>query len=135
MADQTVQNYLKAICRLQDRYGRVATTELAAHLRIAAPSTTQMLKKLASRDLVEYRPYYGVVLTAKGRKIAVQILRRHRLLESYFAQALKMPPERVHAEAERWEHVLSPDLEDRIDTMLGHPAVDPHGARIPDKEE
>jgi DtxR family Mn-dependent transcriptional regulator len=93
-----------------------------------------MLKKLARMKLVVHRPYRGVELTESGRKIALEVIRHHRLVELYLAEALGVPWDRVHDEAEKWEHVLSEDLEDRIDALLGHPTTDPHGAPIPTRE-
>jgi DtxR family Mn-dependent transcriptional regulator len=90
-----------------------------------------MIKKLSRMKLVEYRPYHGVKLTPKGKGIALEILRHHRLVESYLAEALGVPWDQVDAEAEKLEHVLSDDLEARMDAFLGHPKIDPHGAPIP----
>jgi len=90
-----------------------------------------MIKKLADARLVEHEPYRGAELTPAGRRIAVETIRHHRLVETYLHQALGVPWDRLHDEAERWEHVLSEDLEARMDAALGHPAYDPHGAPIP----
>jgi DtxR family Mn-dependent transcriptional regulator len=90
-----------------------------------------MLKKLSNLNLITYQPYQGVELTEAGTKIALEVLRHHRLVELYLAEALGVPWDRVHEEAEKWEHVLSETLADRMDTLLGYPTNDPHGAPIP----
>ncbi len=131
MPTEVVENYLKAIYELQAEHGKVATTMLAEHLQLAPASITGMIKKLAELQLVVHERYQGVALTEAGRKIALEVIRHHRLVELYLAEALGVPWDQVHAEAERWEHVLSEELEDRIDAVLGHPTTDPHGAPIP----
>jgi len=131
MHTESVQNYLKTIYELQHEQGRVATTLLADRLGVAPASVTGMIKKLAGMHLVTHEPYQGVTLTEAGEKIALEVIRHHRLIERYLAEALGVPWDRVHEEAEKWEHVLSEDLEDRIDAALGYPATDPHGAPIP----
>jgi DtxR family Mn-dependent transcriptional regulator len=112
----------------------VATTVLAERLSISPATVTGMIKKLASLRLVSYQPYQGVVLTEAGAKIALEVIRHHRLIELFLAEALGVPWDQVHAEAHRIEHVLSEDLENRIDAMLGHPTTDPHGAPIPTRD-
>lgn len=131
---ESVQDYLKTIFDIQREQGRVATTVLAERLGNSPASVTGMIKKLASLNLVDYEPYQGVVLTAAGEKIALEVIRHHRLIERYLAEALGVPWDQVHAEADKWEHVLSEDLEDRIDAMLGYPTTDPHGAPIPGRD-
>lgn len=133
---QAEQDYLKAIYHLGQRGGdeRVGTVALADWLGFAPASATNMIKKLTERGLVTHSPYHGVALTETGRKVALEVLRHHRLLEMYLNERLGVPWEQVHAEAERLEHALSEDLEDRIDAALGHPTTDPHGAPIPTKE-
>lgn len=133
MQTQAVEDYLKTIYELQHEQGKVATTILAERIGVAPASATGMIKKLASMHLVTHEPYQGVVLTEGGEKIALEVLRHHRLIELYLAEALGVPWDKVHDEAEKWEHVLSEELEDRIDAMLGHPTIDPHGAPIPDR--
>ena len=128
---QTVENYLKIIYDLQRAQGKVTTTTLAERLKVAPASVTGMLKKLAEMNLVIYEPYQGVYLTAAGEKIALEVLRHHRLVELYLAEALGVPWDQVHDEAEKWEHILSERLEARMDAILGHPTTDPHGAPIP----
>ncbi|MBI3943451.1 MAG: metal-dependent transcriptional regulator [Chloroflexi bacterium] len=131
MQTQAVEDYLKAIYELQSVEGKVATTTLAEHLNVAPASVTGMVKKLASMHLVAHEPYQGVSLTDAGLKIALEVIRHHRLIELYLAEALRVPWDQVHEEADKWEHVLSEEMEDRIDAMLGHPTTDPHGAPIP----
>ncbi|MDQ4145999.1 MAG: metal-dependent transcriptional regulator [Actinomycetota bacterium] len=132
-----VQDYLKAMYMLSmdgPPEGTVSTQALAERLGVSAASATNMIKKLASLGLVEHLSYRGAALTEPGRKIALEVIRHHRLLETYLAEALGVPWDRVHAEAEVLEHVLSEDLEDRIAARLGNPTVDPHGHPIPDKD-
>ena len=102
-------------------------------MKIAPASATGMIKKLSEMNLVTHEPYQGVKLTASGKKIALEVIRHHRLIELFLSEALGVPWDKVHAEAEKWEHGLSEDLEDRIDALLGHPTHDPHGAPIPDR--
>ncbi|HYE95634.1 MAG TPA: metal-dependent transcriptional regulator [Rubricoccaceae bacterium] len=131
MHTQAVEDYLKAVYEIGRAEGRVATSALAARLGVAPASVTGMVKKLAEMKLVKHERYYGVTLTAGGRRIAVEVIRHHRLIETYLHEALGVPWDAVHAEAEKWEHVLSEDLEARMDAALGHPTTDPHGAPIP----
>jgi DtxR family Mn-dependent transcriptional regulator len=131
-----VQDYLKALClyELEADERLCPTTVLAGRLGVSAASATNMLKKLGAMSLVSHTPYKGAALTGPGRKIALEVVRHHRLLETYLAEALGVPWDRVHDEAEVLEHVLSEDLEDRIASLLGDPAVDPHGHPIPSKD-
>lgn len=133
MTSASVQNYLKAIYQLQESCDTVTTTALAQHLGISAASVTNMVKKLARLKLVRHSPYHGVELTRAGEKMALEVLRHHRLIELFLAEALGVPWEAVHAEAEKIEHVISEDLEDRIANFLGEPERDPHGDPIPTK--
>ena len=128
---QAVEDYLKAIYDLSRGDARATTSALAERLGVAAASVTGMVKKLAAAGLVEHVPYGGVGLTPAGRRIAVETIRHHRLVETYLHEALGVPWDRLHDEAEAWEHVLSEDLEARMDAALGHPTHDPHGAPIP----
>jgi DtxR family Mn-dependent transcriptional regulator len=130
------QDYLKAIHHLMRREGgeRVGTVVLAKWLGISAASVTSMVKKLADQGLVLHSPYQGVALTERGEKAALEMLRHHRLLETFLSERLGVPWHEVHAEADRLEHALSESLEDRLDAALGHPTVDPHGAPIPTKD-
>jgi DtxR family transcriptional regulator, Mn-dependent transcriptional regulator len=127
-----VEDYSKAIFALESRTDEpVSTTALADRLGITPGSVSAMLKRLDELGLITHVPYRGVRLTEDGRRIALEVIRHHRLLESYLAEALGMPWDRVHAEAEVLEHVLSEDLEALIAAKLGHPKVDPHGDPIP----
>ncbi len=132
-----VQDYLKSIYMLAKEgalAASVPTTAVADRLGVTPASATNMLKKLASLGLVEHVSYRGAALTEPGRKIALEVIRHHRLLETYLAEALGVPWDEVHAEAEVLEHVLSEDLEERIAARLGHPNFDPHGHPIPSKD-
>lgn len=131
MITATDENYLKETYSLQHEHDRVTTSMLAARFGSSAATVTGMLKKLAQRQWVVYEPYRGVRLTEAGMAIALEVIRHHRLLETYLAEAMGIPWDRVHVEAERLEHVLSDYLEQRIDELLGHPAFDPHGQPIP----
>ena len=131
MHTQAVEDYLKAIYEVARVEERVTTNALAERLGVAPASVTGMVKKLAEMRLVTHEPYRGVALSAPGRRIAIEVLRHHRLVETYLHAALGVPWDEVHDEAERWEHVLSEALEARIDAALGHPTTDPHGAPIP----
>lgn len=126
------ENYIKAIYRLQDEDGTVSTNELAHELRTKPASVTDMMKKLKLKKLLHYRPYQGFRLTAEGNKVALGIIRRHRLWEYFLAEKLKFSWDEVHAVAEDLEHVSSRKLIDKLDEFLGFPRVDPHGDPIPD---
>lgn len=132
------ENYLKALFLLSHESGgaRVTTSALARHFEIAPASVTGMLKKLAAAEpaLADYRPRKGARLTPLGRKIALEVIRHHRLIELYLHEALGYPIEEVHDEAERLEHVISETFEDRVAELLGHPTRDPHGEPIPGKD-
>lgn len=131
------QDYLKALHSIEWESGvsgPVSTTAVAERLGVSAASATNMLKKLDSMGLVVQVPYRGTELTDAGRKIALEVVRHHRLLETYLAEALGVPWDEVHAEAEILEHVLSERLEDRIASLLGDPEWDPHGHPIPGKD-
>src|SRR5919106_1194613 len=130
MPTQPIQDYLKAIYELHAEEGRVTTTALARRMDVAAASATSMIKKLAALGLVRHEPYQGVVLEEPGERVALEMIRHHRLVESFLAEVLGVPWDAVHEEAERWEHVLSEEVEDRIDEVLGFPTIDPHGAPI-----
>jgi DtxR family Mn-dependent transcriptional regulator len=130
-----VEDYAKAIYALARRGGGVVSTNaLAERLHVTAPSVSGMVKKLAEQGLVEHVPYKGVRLTAEGERLALEVLRHHRLLELYLAEQLGVPWDSVHEEAEALEHVLSEGLEERIAAKLGNPTHDPHGDPIPDAE-
>jgi DtxR family transcriptional regulator, Mn-dependent transcriptional regulator len=131
-----IEDYAKSIYSLQQRAGgaAVSTNALAERCGVTPASASAMLKKLAERGLVLHEPYRGVRLTPAGERLALEMLRHHRLLELYLAEHLDVPWDRVHEEAEALEHVLSEDLEARIAAKLGHPTRDPHGDPIPDRE-
>jgi DtxR family transcriptional regulator, Mn-dependent transcriptional regulator len=130
---EAIENYAKAIYALARRGdGTVTTNALAERVGVSAGSVSAMVKKLAERGLVEHEPYRAVQLTAEGRRVALSVLRHHRLLELYLAEHLGVPWDRVHEEAEALEHVISEDLAARIAAKLGHPTHDPHGDPIPD---
>ena len=129
-----IQDYLKEIYKLQAGGERATTSAIARRMRVAPSSATSMVKKLAALELVVHAPYRGVELTDAGRKIALEVIRHHRLLEQYLAKTLGLGIDAVHAEADRLEHVLSEELEERIDRALGYPTHDPHGDPIPDAE-
>jgi DtxR family Mn-dependent transcriptional regulator len=127
-----IEDYSKAIYALQSRSDEpVSTTALAERLGITPGSVSAMLKKLDDLGLTTHVPYRGVRLTDDGQRLALEVIRHHRLLESFLADTLGMSWDRVHAEAEILEHVLSEDLEELIAAKLGHPTVDPHGDPIP----
>jgi len=136
MISHTTEDYLKAIYELEEDWGRVSTSALAERLGVKAGSVTGMLQKLAEVHprLVNYERHHGVVLTRAGRKIALEIIRHHRLIELYLSESLGFEWDKVDAEAEKLEHVISEEFEDRIAALLGDPTVDPHGDPIPNKD-
>ena len=131
-----MEDYLKAIYELSSQApsSRVSTSQLAEHMSCTPASVTNMLQKLSSLLLVRYVPYRGVTLTEAGERIALEVLRHHRLIELYLAEILGYSWDQVHDEADQLEHVISEEFEDRIDAALGYPARDPHGAPIPTKD-
>ena len=131
---EAIQDYVKEIWKLQAGDGRATTSALAEQLAVAPSSVTAMLKKLAALGLAEHEPYRGVVLTPAGERVALEVIRHHRLLEQYLARTLGLDIELVHDEADRLEHVLSDRLEALIDHSLGYPTHDPHGHPIPDAD-
>jgi DtxR family transcriptional regulator, Mn-dependent transcriptional regulator len=129
-----IQDYLKEIYKLQSEGERPTTTAIARRMGVAPSSATSMLKKLAALGLAQHSPYRGVELSTAGTKIALEVIRHHRLLEQYLAETLGLGIDAVHAEADRLEHVISEELEARIDEKLGYPTQDPHGDPIPDAD-
>jgi DtxR family Mn-dependent transcriptional regulator len=129
-----MEDYLKAIFHLDERGSQVTTAGLATTLGVAAPSVTNMVKRLDEIGLVLHSPYHGIELSTAGRAVAVEIVRHHRLIELYLAEFLDVPWDLVHDEAERLEHVISEDLETRMAEKLGQPGFDPHGDPIPTQE-
>ncbi|MGI9558203.1 MAG: metal-dependent transcriptional regulator [Thermodesulfobacteriota bacterium] len=134
MLNQTTQDYLKTIYELTERSGRVMTKDIAEKLKVSPPSVTEMTRKLAAKKLLTYKPYNGVKLTKAGENVALEMIRHHRLIELYLQEALGIPWDKVHEEAEKWEHFISEDVEDRMDERLGFPKLDPHGAQIPTRD-
>jgi DtxR family Mn-dependent transcriptional regulator len=126
------ENYIKAIFHLQGQEGTVTTNELSAHLKTRPASVTDMMKKLKAKKLLLYTPYKGFRLSQEGNKVALGIIRRHRLWEYFLAEKLRFTWNEVHAVAEDLEHVSSKKLIDALDEFLGFPRVDPHGDPIPD---
>jgi DtxR family Mn-dependent transcriptional regulator len=126
-----VENYTKAIFSLQAEGGSARTTDLAERLEVRPASVSTMLSRLETAGLVAREPYHGVRLTAEGERVALRVIRRHRLLELFLAEALELPWDVVHIEAERLEHHVSPRVEAAIAAHLGHPTHDPHGDPIP----
>ncbi|MDQ3660403.1 MAG: metal-dependent transcriptional regulator [Actinomycetota bacterium] len=135
----SAQDYLKALYLETENAKRlideaVSTNAIAQRLSVSAPSATNMLKKLHEMGLVMHVPYQGSALTEAGQRVALELVRHHRLLEAYLVEALGVPWDQVHKEAEILEHVLSEELEERIDAGLGRPTNDPHGQPIPTRE-
>ena len=132
MLSQSVEDYLKKIYTLQGS-GSASTTELARALNVTSASVTNMIKRLAEMKMVEYQSYKGVRLTEAGEKIALEIIRHHRLLETYLKEVLGYSWDKMHEDAERLEHHISEEFEEKIDALLGYPTHDPHGHPIPTK--
>lgn len=131
---QSVEDYLKAIYILQLEGEAATTTSIATALDVSSASVTNMLKRLAKMNLLEHQSYKGATLTAAGNKIALEILRHHRLLELYLKEVMGYSWDEVHDEAEKLEHHISEQFEDRIAELLNHPTHDPHGDPIPTKD-
>ena len=133
-ATTAVQDYLKAIYQLGGSRSGVPTSALAERLDVSPASVSGMLKRLHEQGLVSHKRYQGAKLTRRGAREAVEMIRHHRLLELYLANVVGMPWDKVHAEADALEHVISEDLESRLDELLGFPTEDPHGHPIPSAE-
>ena len=134
LPSSTVENYLKTLHQAEASMGDgtlVPMGQLASAVGVAPGTATTMVKALAESGLVEYEPYVGVRLSSAGSKLATLVLRRHRLIEQFLVEVMGMSWADVHEDAEQLEHVVSDRLVDRMDAMLGHPAVDPHGDPIP----
>jgi DtxR family transcriptional regulator, Mn-dependent transcriptional regulator len=129
---EAIQHYLREIYKLAQDDEPVSVTALARAQEVAPASASAMVKKLAALGLAEHEPYRGISLTAAGERVALEVIRHHRLLELYLAETLGVHVDNVHAEADRLEHVISEELEARIDSALGFPTHDPHGDPIPD---
>ncbi|MDA2934969.1 metal-dependent transcriptional regulator [Acidobacteria bacterium AH-259-D05] len=134
MISRSMEDYLKAIYHSATEDDKVSTSRLAEKMNCSAASVTNMLQKLSEMKLVSYEPYQGVALTSAGKKIALEIVRHHRLIELYLSEILGYSWDKVHAEAEKLEHVISEEFEEKIDQALGHPSTDPHGDPIPTKD-
>ncbi len=135
---EAMEDYLKTIYHLREesvvggQAPRATTTQAVAEsLKVAPPSATAMIKKLATLGLVTHTPYHGVQLSPSGEKAALEIVRHHRLSETFLSQIMGIGWDKAHQEAEKWEHVLSEEVEERMAQLLGHPTHDPHGAPIP----
>ena len=128
----SIQDYLKAVYKLQSEQGRVTIGAIAKDQSVSPASASAMVKKLAALDLLEHEPYRRARLTDAGERVALEVIRHHRLLELYLARTLGVSVDDVHEEADRLEHVISEELEARIDRALGLPRHDPHGDPIPD---
>jgi DtxR family Mn-dependent transcriptional regulator len=128
---RSVEDYLKAIYHLQAKGQPASTSDIAELLELSAPSVSGMIKRLSDQGLIEHAPYKGVVLAASGRRVALRMLRRHRIIEAYLVGFLGYSWDTVHDEAERLEHAVSDTLVERMATALGNPDVDPHGDPIP----
>jgi DtxR family Mn-dependent transcriptional regulator len=135
VATSTVENYLKHLLLLSEGSGElVSMGALASALSVVPGTATTMVKGLADEGLVEHQPRYGVKLTTEGRRLAVNVLRKHRLIETFLVNVLKMDWSKVHDEAEKLEHAISDEVLDRLDALLGHPTTDPHGDPIPNPQ-
>jgi DtxR family transcriptional regulator, Mn-dependent transcriptional regulator len=129
-----IQDYLTGIYKLQEANGHATISALARDQGVSPASASAMVKKLAALSLIEHQPYRGARLTVAGEQVAVEVIRHHRLLELCLAETLGVHVDDVHAEADRLEHVISEELEERIDRALGFPTHDPHGDPIPDAD-
>lgn len=134
MLSQAVEDYLKTIYKLQQDGESVSTSDIARSMDISSASVTNMVKRLSQLNLVEYESYRGVTLTETGVKVALEIIRHHRLLELYLREVMGYSWEKVHEEAEHLEHHISEDFEEKLDELLGYPTHDPHGDPIPTRE-
>ena len=131
---ESIQHYLREIYKLREEEGKVAVSALARRLQVSDPSVSAMVKKLSALGLAQHERYRGVELTPAGERVAVEVIRHHRLLELYLAETLGLHVDEVHDEADRLEHALSEELEARIDKVLGYPTHDPHGDPIPNAD-
>lgn len=134
MLSPAVQDYLKVIFTIQEENAVVSTTDIAHAMNVSAASVTGMIKRLDRMQLVVHESYKGVTLTKAGEKIALEIIRHHRLLETYLREIMGYSWEKMHDEAEHLEHHISEDFEERIDALLGYPTHDPHGHPIPTQD-
>jgi DtxR family Mn-dependent transcriptional regulator len=133
MKNISKEDYLSAIYKLRDEAGEIKPNIIAENLEISPAAVTDMLKKLSTDGFVQYKKYKGIKLTAKGERYAVNMIRKHRLWETFLFEVLKMPWEKIHSEAEKLEHSSSDELVDKLEEYLNYPKFDPHGYPIPDK--
>ena len=133
MLSQAVEDYLKTIYKLQSG-DAVSTNEVAGALEVSSASATNMIKRLAKMGLAKHESYKGVILTETGKKVALEIIRHHRLLELYLKEVMGYSWENIHEEAEHLEHHISEEFENKIEEMLGYPTHDPHGDPIPTRD-
>ena len=134
MITHAMEDYLKAVYLLQEGQEKVPTSAIAQQMEVSAASVTGMIRKLAAMGLLNYTSYRGVELTEGGEKIAQEIIRHHRLLELYLVEIMGFTWDKVHDEADKLEHVISEEFEERMSEVLGHPTTDPHGHAIPAKD-
>lgn len=134
MVSLTEENYLKAMFNLSQETGEISVNDLSKALDIKMPTVTSMVKKLAAKELVHYQSYKPLLLTAKGEKLALSIIRKHRLTEMFLVEKMGFGWEEVHEVAEQIEHIHSPKFFAKMDEMLDYPTVDPHGSPIPDSQ-
>jgi DtxR family Mn-dependent transcriptional regulator len=131
MPSERIENYLKNIYKIESSGGKVSTSSLSEKLQISAASVSEMVKKLAVEGSLTHTPYKGVSLTEAGKRAALKILRKHRLWEMFLVEVLHFGWDEIHEEAEKFEHIMSDKMEEKIDEVLGFPDVDPHGDPIP----
>jgi DtxR family Mn-dependent transcriptional regulator len=131
---EAIQHYLREIYKLGENGSRVSVTALSRAQGVSPASASAMVKKLAALGLADHAPYRGVSLTPAGERVALEVIRHHRLLELYLAETLGLHVDEVHDEADRLEHAISEELEAKIDSALGYPTHDPHGDPIPDAD-
>ena len=134
MASEQIENYIKNIYKLSFNESKVTTSSLSEKLQISPASVSEMVKKLAEDGTLTHTPYKGVELTETGKKLALRILRKHRLWEMFLVDVLHFSWDEIDDEADRFEHIMSDKMEEKIDDVLGHPLLDPHGDPIPTKE-
>ena len=134
MLSQAVEDYLKTIYKIEEEQASASTSEIARRMDVAPASVTNMVKRLSDMGMVEYQSYRGAQLTEAGRKIALEIIRHHRLLETYLREIMGYSWDKMHEEAEHLEHHISEEFEDKIDQLLGYPTHDPHGDPIPSRD-
>lgn len=134
MASEQVENYIKNIYKLSTKEGKVTTSSLSEKLQISPASVSEMIKKLAEEGTLTHTPYKGVELTAEGRTLALRIIRKHRLWEMFLSEILHFSWDEIDHEADKFEHIMSDKMEEKIDEVLGYPVVDPHGDPIPTQD-